>query len=181
MGVSDEVYNANRSIIIRVFCESRIRDEEEYQKSGELLKGELNLVLLPGIETVCLTPPPSTENNKELLLLTRGITSVYRTISSLSTHHYQESSINWKNSRLLHLLHDAIQPTSFTSLICLIFPTIHHRETSYTTLSFAHRLHKIQQTPVPCHVIDKDIVMEYLMRQLQSVENTLQEREVDLN
>ena len=180
MGVSDEVYNANRSIIIRVFCESRIRDEEEYQKSGELLKGELNLVLLPGIETVCLTPS-TTENNKEQLLLTRGITSVYRTVSSLSTHHYQESSINWKNSRLLHFLHDAIQPTSFTSLICLIFPTIHHRETSYTTLSFAHRLHKIQQVPVPCHVIDKDIVMEYLMRQLQSVENTLQEREVDLN
>ena len=57
-----------------MFCESRICDEEEYQKSGELLKGELNLVLLPGIETVCLTPPPSTENNKELLLIEVAIT-----------------------------------------------------------------------------------------------------------
>lgn len=145
--------------------------------NGEVLQGELNMVLLPGIETLGLEVP-SNETPKETIQLSKGITSLYRVISSLSSHSIQESLINWKNSKLLQYLHQAVLPSSFTCLVSLVFPTVSHESVSYTTLLFSHRLRKILQSPIPCRTMNKGVVMSYLKERLRSMEEDLQLKEV---
>lgn len=177
MGLDDAVYEANRTLIIRIFCESRFRDEEMYRMNGEILRGELNIVLLPGIETLGLEVS-STETPKEAMLLSKGITSLYRVISSLSSHHVQETAINWKNSKVLQYLHHAVLPSSFTCLVSLLYPTVSHESISYSTLLFAHRMRKILQNPTPCRSMNKGVVVKYLKDKLKSLEEALEEKDV---
>lgn len=153
-----------------------MRDEEVYRLNGEVLRGELNIVLLPGIETLRLEPVPD-ETPKESLL-NKGLTSLYRVISSLSAQNTPESAINWKNTKLLHYLHYALLPSSFTCMVGLLYPTYSHETVSYSTLQFAHRIRKIHQTPTPHRVMNKGVVMKYLKEQLKNAEMDLQQKEV---
>lgn len=156
-----------------------MRDENAYKMNGEVLQGELNIVLLPGIETLGLEVPAK-ETPKETIQLSKGITSLYRVISSLSSHSIQESLVNWRNSKLLQYLHQAVLPSSFTCLVSMLFPTVSHESVSYTTLLFSHRLRKIVQSPVPCRALNRGVVMAYLKEKLRSMEEDLQCKEVSI-
>lgn len=176
-GMDDSVYNANRTLILRICCESRVRDDQIYRSNGEVLRGELNIILLPGIETLRLDEKPATIP-KETAILNKGITSLYRVISSLSAQTTPESLINWRNTKLLHYLHHALLPSSFTCVVGLLYPTLSHESVSYSTLLFSHRIRKIHQTPTPYRVLNKGVVVKYLKEQLKSAEEDLQQKEV---
>lgn len=167
-------YDANRTLIIRVFCESRARDDQLYRANGEVLLGELNLVLLPGIETLNLEPT-SSGVSKEASQLGRGITSFYRSVSSLSQNQFSEDQINWRLTKLLHFLHHAMLPTSFTVLLAFLNPLRSHRSLALQTLALAHRIRKIAQTPAPCRIHNQSVVSSFLRDKVKAAEEANEE------
>ena len=169
MEMDSSKYEANRTLIVRIFCESRARDDQVYHMNGEILTGELNFVLLPGIETLNLQPT-SEGLSKESSQLGRGITSFYRSISSLSRNTTQENKINWRLTKLLHFLHPSILPTSFTVLLTLINPLRSHYSLTLQSLALAHRIRKIVQRPAPCRIMNKAVVVSYLRERLKEVQ-----------
>ena len=175
-GIDDEVYNANRTTILRIFCESKVRDEEQYRIDGEIIRGELNILLLPGMETVGLDV--STDISRESQILSKGITSLYRVISSLSMNGTHEQMINWHNCKLLQYVHHALLPSSFTCLVSLIHPTASRESISYNTLLFSHRMRKIAQNPIPCKIMNKGVVVKYLKERVREMERLLKEKDV---
>ena len=167
-------YETNRTLIIRVFCESRVRDDQLYHMNGEVLLGELNLILLPGIETLNLEPT-SSGVSKEASQLGRGLTSFYRSVSFLSQNQYSEDQINWRLTKLLHILRRAMLPTSFTILLAFLNPLRSHRSLALQTLALAHRIRKIAQTPAPCRIQNKAVVSSYLRSKVKAVEEENEE------
>ena len=172
-------YDANRTLIIRVFCESRVRDEQLYQSNGEVWLGELDLVLLPGIETLNLEPT-SSGVSKEASQLGRGITSFYRSVSTLSQNQISEDHINWRLTKLLHFLRPAMLPTSFTVLLAVLNPLRSHRSLALQTLALAHRIRKIAQAPSPCRIHNQSVVASYLRGQVKAAEEAKQELQRNL-
>ena len=161
VAMEDSDYEANRSIIIRVICDSRNRDDDVYRRSGEIHQGELNFILLPGIETLNLSP--STEPpNKEKTQLSKGITTLYRVLTSLSLRRVTDSSVNWHITKLLHYMQGALLPTSSTTIISLINPLRSHQQAALSSLALCHRVRKIRQTPQPWKIQTKTVVISYL-------------------
>ena len=176
VAMEDSDYEANRSIIIRVICDSRNRDDDVYRRSGEIHQGELNFILLPGIETLNLSP--STEPpNKEKTQLSKGITTLYRVITSLSLNRVTDSSVNWHITKLLHYMQGALLPTSSTTIISLINPLRSHQQASLSSLALCHRVRKIHQTPKPWKIQNKTVVISYLKEQLKKSEERVKENE----
>ena len=176
VAMEDSDYEANRSIIIRVICDSRNRDDDVYRRSGEIHQGELNFILLPGIETLNLSP--STEPpNKERTQLSKGITTLYRVITSLSLNRVTDSSVNWHITKLLHYMQGALLPTSSTTIISLINPLRSHQQASLSSLALCHRVRKIHQTPKPWKIQNKTVVISYLKEQLKKSEERVKENE----
>ena len=167
-------YEANRTLIIRVFCESRARDDQLYRANGEVLLGELDFILLPGIETLNLEPT-SSGVSKEASQLGRGITSFYRSVSSLSQNQFSEDKINWRLTKLLHFLQHAMLPTSFTVLLAFLNPLRSHRSLALQTLALAHRIRKIAQTPAPCRIYNQSVVSSFLRDKVKAAEEANEE------
>ena len=167
-------YEANRTLIIRVFCESRARDDQLYRANGEVLLGELDFILLPGIETLNLEPT-SSGVSKEASQLGRGITSFYRSVSSLSQNQFSEDKINWRLTKLLHFLRHAMLPTSFTVLLAFLNPLRSHRSLALQTLALAHRIRKIAQTPAPCRIHNQSVVSSFLRDRVKAAEEANEE------
>lgn len=167
-------YEANRTLIIRVFCESRARDDQLYRANGEVLLGELDFILLPGIETLNLEPT-SSGVSKEASQLGRGMTSFYRSVSSLSQNQFSEDRINWRLTKLLHFLRHAMLPTSFTVLLAFLNPLRSHRSLALQTLALAHRIRKIAQTPAPCRIHNQSVVSSFLRDKVKAAEEANEE------
>ena len=167
-------YEANRTLIIRVFCESRARDDQLYRANGEVLLGELDFILLPGIETLNLEPT-SSGASKEASQLGRGMTSFYRSVSSLSQNQFSEDKINWRLTKLLHFLRHAMLPTSFTVLLAFLNPLRSHRSLALQTLALAHRIRKIAQTPAPCRIHNQSVVSSFLRDKVKAAEEANEE------
>ena len=167
-------YEANRTLIIRVFCESRARDDQLYRANGEVLLGELDFILLPGIETLNLEPT-SSGVSKEASQLGRGMTSFYRSVSSLSQNQFSEDKINWRLTKLLHFLRHAMLPTSFTVLLAFLNPLRSHRSLALQTLALAHRIRKIAQTPAPCRIHNQSVVSSFLRDKVKAAEEANEE------
>ena len=114
---TESVYTSNRTLIIRVFCDSRPSDESLYRQNGETLSGELNFVILPGMETLQLeptTPPPSARMTQ----LSRGLTSFYRVVTTLARCRVSSEAVNWRYAKLTHYLRPALASGSLT--VCVV-------------------------------------------------------------
>lgn len=114
---TESVYTSNRTLIIRVFCDSRSSDESLYRQNGETLSGELNFVILPGMETLQLeptTPPPSARMTQ----LSRGLTSFYRVVTTLARCRVSSEAVNWRYAKLTHYLRPALASGSLT--VCVV-------------------------------------------------------------
>lgn len=110
---TESLYAANRSLIVRLLCDSRLADDALYRQNGEILNGELAFVLLPGMETLQLEPttlPPS----PRAVQLSRGLTSFYRVVTSLARARVAAETVNWSYAKLTHFLHPALEAGSHT-------------------------------------------------------------------
>ena len=112
-------------MVIRVFCDSRISDDSIYRMNGEVLNGELNFVLLPGMETLHLEPTSSQISPRENQL-SRGFTAFYRVVTSLSQNRDHGDSVNWNYTKLTHFLRPALESTSRTIVLSVIDPSHNH-------------------------------------------------------
>ena len=172
-GLNDSDYEANRSILVRIICDSRNRDDNVYRRTGEIHQGELHFVFLPGIETLTLSP--AAEVPKEQQLLSKGISTLYRVVTSLSQGRATPATINWHVSKLLHYLQGALLPTACTAVVSLINPLRSHQRASLASLAFCHRVRKLPQSPKPWKTQNKGVVMAYLKEQWKRSEQRVKE------
>ena len=172
-GLNDSDYEANRSILVRIICDSRNRDDNVYRRTGEIHQGELHFIFLPGIETLTLSP--AAEVPKEQQLLSKGISTLYRVVTSLSQGRATPATINWHVSKLLHYLQGALLPTACTAVVSLINPLRSHQRASLASLAFCHRVRKLPQSPKPWKTQNKGVVMAYLKEQWKRSEQRVKE------
>lgn len=112
-------------MIVRVLCDSRVADDSIYRLNGEVLNGELNFVILPGVETLRIEPT-STQFSPRENQLSRGFTAFYRVVTSLSKDMIHMESVNWNYAKLTHFLRPALLPTSHTVVLSLVNPYRSH-------------------------------------------------------
>ena len=122
---SEATYESNRCMVIRVLCDSRVADDSVYRMNGEVLNGELNFVLLPGMETLHLEPT-STQFSPRENQLSRGFTAFYRVVTSLSQDNNHADTVNWNYTKLTHFLRPALQSTSHTVVLSVVDPSHDH-------------------------------------------------------
>ena len=72
-----------------------------------------------------LEPSTVTSNQRENQL-SRGITSFYRVIASLTKQHMEFNTVNWTYAKLTHFLRPALASESFTTMIVVADPRRDH-------------------------------------------------------
>ncbi|KAL0239691.1 hypothetical protein GEMRC1_009799 [Eukaryota sp. GEM-RC1] len=149
VGVTRMNYRSSRShAVFRIILESKGNSKDS---DGAVRISHLNLVDLAGSERASQTGAKGTQL-REASNINKSLLYLGTLIAKLQSN--PNAHINYRDSKLTHVLMNALGGNSLTAMICCINAAYHHFEVSKTTLEFATRAKNVKNKAKVNEVLD---------------------------
>lgn len=159
--------NSSRShCIFTIHIESRSRVES----SEKVLYSKLNLVDLAGSERLSKTETTGA-SLREAMYINKSLTFLEQVILALSDK--KREHIPYRQSRMTHVLKDALGGNCNTLMIANIWGIAQHMEETISTLRFATRMMCVSNTPTPNVQFDPMALIKKYEREIRELKQEL--------
>jgi hypothetical protein len=144
----------------------RSKSHSSTNRNGKVLIGKLTCVDLAGSERASKTQPTGIQL-REAKSINKSLCSLGNTIASLSQPNRNANKfVPWRDSKLTHLLCEALSGNSCVSLIVNIAPEDRHCPETVNSLLFGTRAKKVILNPSSNENIDYEVLSKWLQERL---------------